>query len=109
MALFYTLGAPYEPFGTLIGMLLSTFNNGVDGKLAVDAEHLDPLLLTAASASEDKVEAATQAVYDWLHQEVALLPLFFAPVIWAHSERVTGFAAPATEYDLPYENVTLSA
>ena len=109
MALFYTLGAPYEPFGTLIGLLLSTFDNGVDGKLAIDAQNLDPLLLAATSAPDDKVEAATQAVHDWLHDEVALLPLFYAPVIWAHSERVIGFAAPATEYDMPFENVTLGA
>lgn len=109
LALFYTLGAPYEPFGTLIGMLLSTFNNGVDGKLAIDVANLDPLLLAAASAADDKVEGATQAVYDWLHENVALLPLFYAPVIWAHTERVAGFKAPATEYDLPFENITLGA
>jgi nickel transport system substrate-binding protein len=109
MALFYTLGAPYEPFGTLIGMLLSTFNNGVDGKLALDPVNLDPLLLAATSASDDKVEAETQKVYDWLHDNVALLPLFYAPVIWAHSDKVSGFKAPATEYDLPFENVTLGS
>jgi nickel transport system substrate-binding protein len=109
MALFSTFGAPYEPFGTIIGLLLSTYDNGVDGKLVVDAEHLDPLVKAVETASEANAATATQAVYDWLHAESAFLPLFYNPSIWAHTERVKGFKAPATEYDLPYEGISLGA
>lgn len=109
MALFYTLGAPYEPFGTLVGLFLSTFNNGVDGKLFLDPANLDPLVLAATSASEADVAGATQAIYDWLYNEVAISPLFYAPIIWAHAPRVQGFTPPSTEYDLPYKNITLGA
>ncbi len=107
MALFLTFGAPYEPYGTVIGYLLSTYDNGVDGKLFVDAENLDPLVTAAMSASEDDAEAKLQAVYDWLHDEAAFAPLLYAPSIWAHTERVGSFKAPATEYDTPYEGITI--
>ncbi|PTM89122.1 ABC transporter substrate-binding protein [Mycoplana dimorpha] len=108
IALFTTFGAPYEPFGTIIGLLLSTYDNGVDGKLVIDPEHLDPLVNAAASASEDTVEQATQAIHDYLHDQVSCLPLFYVPSIWAHTNRVSGFKAPSTEYDLPYKGLALN-
>lgn len=109
MALFSTFGAPYEPFGTIFGLLLSTFDNGVDGKLVVDPGHLDPLVLAVQTASEANAPAAYQAVYDWMHAETAFLPLFYNPSIWAHTERVKGFKAPSTEYDMPYEGLSLAS
>lgn len=108
IALFTTFGAPYEPFGTIIGLLLSTYDNGVDGKLVIDPDHLDPLVNAAASASDDTVEQATQAIYDYMHQQVSCMPLFYIPAIWAHTDRVTGFKVPSTEYDLPYQGVALN-
>ncbi|WP_376743269.1 ABC transporter substrate-binding protein [Ensifer canadensis] len=109
IALFTTFGAPYEPFGTIIGLLLSTYDNGVDGKLVIDPEHLDPLVHAAASASDDTVEQATQAIYDYLHKQISCMPLFYIPSIWAHTDRVTGFNVPSTEYDLPYQGVALNS
>ncbi|TIP04559.1 MAG: ABC transporter substrate-binding protein [Mesorhizobium sp.] len=109
MALFSTFGAPYEPFGTVFGLLLSTYDNGVDGKLVVDPANLDPLVHAVQTASESAAPAAYQAIYDWMYQETAFLPLFYNPAIWAHTERVKGFRAPPTEYDMPYEGLTLQA
>ncbi|MER9851724.1 ABC transporter substrate-binding protein [Mesorhizobium sp. M0106] len=108
LAFFQTFGAPYEPFGTVVGLFLSTYDNGVDGKLFIDPEHLDPLVLAAMSAPEGEMEAALQKVYDWLHDNDAIAPLLFVPGIWAHAARVKGFQSPATEYDMPYENITLA-
>ena len=108
LAFFQTFGAPYEPFGTVVGLFLSTYDNGVDGKLFIDPENLDPLVTAAMSAPESEMEAALQKVYDWLHDNDAIAPLLYVPGIWAHSSRVKGFHGPATEYDMPYENITLS-
>jgi len=109
MALFLTFGAPYEPFGTVVGLLLSTYDNGVDGKLVVDPKNLDPLVNAATSASQEKVGAALQAIYDQMHADLSMLPLFYVPAIWAHTKRVKGFVAPATEYELPYQGVRLES
>ncbi|MBB3773989.1 nickel transport system substrate-binding protein [Angulomicrobium tetraedrale] len=109
MALFTTFGAPYEPFGTIVGLLLSTYDNGVDGKLVIDPAKLDPLVLAATSAPQDKVDAAVQAIYDQMHADVSMLPLFYSPAIWAHTKRVKGFTVPATEYDLPYRGISLES
>lgn len=107
MAFFLSFGAPYEPFGTVIGLLLSTYDNGVDGKLYLDPEGLDPLVLAAMAASEADSQAALQAVYDWLETNYATAPLLYAPSIWAVSDRVATFEPPATEYDTPFEGLTL--
>lgn len=108
MALFSTLGAPYEPFGSVVGLLLSTYDNGVDGKLVVDPENLDPLVVASQQAPDDQVDASLQAIYDWLHDNVACMPLYYSPSFWAHTERVKGFVRPSTEYDMPYEGISLS-
>jgi nickel transport system substrate-binding protein len=108
LAFFQTFGAPYEPFGTVVGLFLSTYDNGVDGKLFVDAKNLDPLVKAAMSASAAEMQPALQKVYDWLHDNDAIAPLLYVPGIWAHTDRVKGFEPPATEYDMPYEHITLS-
>ena len=109
MALFLTFGAPYEPFGTMMGYLYSPYDNGVDGKMVIDAANLDPLMEAATAASEATVQAQVQAVYDWIHAETALAPLLYTPSIWAHGPRVEGFTPPATEYDTPYDGLTVRA
>lgn len=108
LAFFLTYDAPYDPFGSVVGMFLSTYDNGVDGKLFMDAGNLDPLVTAAMSASEAEMQSSLQTVYDWLHDNAAIAPLLYVPSIWAHSTRVTGFQGPATEYDLPYEHITLA-
>ncbi len=105
MALFLTFGAPYEPFGTMVGYLVSTYDNGVDGKLVVNPEHLDPLMRAAMSSDEAHVSEALQAVFDWLNAETAFAPVLYTPSIWAHGPRIGGFHAPVTEYDTPYEGL----
>jgi nickel transport system substrate-binding protein len=52
--------------------------------------------------------SSLQKVYDWLHDNDAIAPLLYVPGIWAHTDRVKGFEPPATEYDMPYEHITLS-
>ncbi len=108
MALFLSFGAPYEPFGTMLGYLYSPYDNGVDGKMVMNPAQLDPLLDTAMSADQASVQPALQAVFDWLHAETALAPLLFTPSIWAYGSRVAGFTAPATEYDTPYEGLRVT-
>lgn len=108
LGFFQTYGAPYEPFGTIVGLFLSTFNNDVEGKLVTDAANLDPLITAATTASPDDVEQALQKFYDWLRDNEALAPILYIPNIWAHSKRVQGFANPVTEYDMPYENIVLT-
>ncbi len=108
LGFFLTYGAPFEPFGTIVGLFLSTFKNDVEGKLVIDPVNADPLINAATSASEDQVEAKLQEFYDWLRDEDMIAPLVYVPTIWAHSKRVQGFASPVTEYDMPYENIVLS-
>lgn len=108
LGFFQTYGAPFEPFGTIVGLFLSTFNNDVEGKLVTDPVNVDPLINAAASAAPESVQAELQKFYDWLHDNTAVAPLVYVPNIWAHSKRVSGFANPATEYDMPYENIVLT-
>ncbi len=107
MAFFLTFGAPYEPYGTIVGLFLSTYDSGVDGKVFLDPVNLDPLVNGAMAAFGAESEPALQKMYDWLKAEDALVPVLYKPTIWAHSARVKGFAAPATEYDMPYEGISL--
>jgi nickel transport system substrate-binding protein len=106
---FLTYGAPFEPFGTIVGLFLSTFKNDVEGKLFTDAENLDPLINAAMSASPETTEAELQKFYDWLHDNDAIAPILYVPTIWGLAERVSGFASPTTGYDMPYENIALTA
>lgn len=107
LAFFLTFGAPYDPYGTMISYFLSTYDNGVDGKLYVDIESLDPLLLSAMNAPIGKGEETLQAVYDWLNENTAIAPVLFLPSIWAYNERIEQFEPPATEYDTPFEGISV--
>ena len=107
LTFFFTIGAPYDPHSTLTNYFLSTFYNGADGKMYTSTE-LDPLLLDAIESGVNQ-EQKYQLVYDWLEANKAVAPLLHPQRIWAHSSRVKGFAIPATEYDMPYENITLSS
>lgn len=109
LGFFLTYGAPFEPFGTIVGLFLSTFPNDVEGKLVIDAENLDPLINAAMSAAPENAEAEIQKFYDWLRDNDAIAPILYVPSIWGYSQRVSGFTSPVTEYDLPYENITLNA
>jgi nickel transport system substrate-binding protein len=108
LGFFQTYGAPFEPFGTIVGLFLSTFANDVEGKLVTDPVNLDPLINAAMTASPEDVQPALQKFYDWLRDNDAVAPLVYVPSLWAHSERVRGFVSPPTEYDMPYENITLT-
>ena len=105
LATFLTFGTPYEPYGTMVGYLYSPYDNGVDGKLVVDPENLDPLMMAAMSASEAEAQEKLQAVFDWMHAGTAFLPVLYSPSFWAHADRVAGFRPPATAYDTPYEGL----
>jgi len=109
LALFITAGAPYDPHGSLTTYFLSTYRTGTDGKMFMDAEHLDPLVLKALTAPEAEREAAYQGFFDWLESNHAIAPIYHASRIWAHSSRVKGFAIPPTEYEMPFEGITLEA
>lgn len=109
LGFFLTYGAPFEPFGTIVGLFLSTFHNDVEGKLVTDPEHLDPLITAAMTAAPEQVEVELQKFYDWLRDNDAIAPILYVPSIWGHSNRVSGFIGPVTEYDMPYENITLTA
>lgn len=109
MGFFLTYGAPFEPFGTIVGLFLSTFANDVEGKIVTDPENLDPLITAAMTARPENAEAELQKFYDWLRDNDACTPILYVPSIWAHSPRLGGFISPPTEYDMPYENITPSS
>lgn len=108
LGFFLTYGAPYDPFGSIVALCLSTFENTVEGKLVTDPVNLDPLINAATAATGDQIQPTIQKVYDWLYDNTAIAPLVYVPSIWAHSKRVQGFSGPATEYDMPYENIVLA-
>ena len=60
-------------------------------------------------ATPETAEAEIQKFYDWLHDNDAIAPILYVPSIWGHSKRVAGFTNPVTEYDMPYENISLTA
>lgn len=106
LSLFITNGAPYDPFNTIGLMMLSTIEPGTDGKIYEDKD-LDPLIEKALSAPENERDAAFQAVYDWLHENWAMIPLFHPQRIWAHNDKVKAFQIPATEYEMPIGGISL--
>jgi nickel transport system substrate-binding protein len=109
LGFFLTYGAPFEPFGTIVGLFLSTFANDVEGKIVTDAANLDPLINGAMAAKPAEAEAEIQKFYDWLRDNEACSPILYVPSIWAHSPQLTGFVSPVTEYDMPYENITFTS
>lgn len=108
MSLFITNGAPYDPHGSTTIFFLSTFTSGTDGRMFIDAENLDPLILKALSAGEGEREAAYQAVLDWLRDNHAIVPIYHAKRIWAHTEKVKTFVFPTTEYEMPDKGIVLA-
>ncbi len=108
MSLFISAGAPYDPHGTLGVYFMSTFTSGTDGRMFVDAENLDPLVTAALNAGEAGRDAAYQAVYDWLTANHAIVPIYHAQRIWAHTDKVKTFVFPVTEYEMPDVGVVLA-
>lgn len=108
LSLFITNGAPYDPHGSSTIFFLSTFTSGTDGKMFVDPENLDPLILKALSAPEAEREAAYQAMLDWIRDNHAIVPIYHAKRIWAHTEKVKTFVFPTTEYEMPDKGIVLA-
>lgn len=108
MSLFITNGAPYDPHGSITIFFLSTFTSGTDGKMFVDAENLDPLILKALAANEAEREAAYQTVLDWLRDNHAICPIYHAKRIWAHTDHISTFVFPTTEYEMPDKGIVLA-
>lgn len=100
LALFGTYAAPYDPHGTLSSMFVSTADSGPDGKIFVDKE-LDALIQAAMATSGSEREVAMQKVYDWMEANAAICPLVYPQRLWAYNKRLSGFALPPTEYDMP--------
>ncbi|WP_395015019.1 ABC transporter substrate-binding protein [Dongia sp.] len=108
LTFFPTYGAPYDPHGTLGNAFVSTVDSGPDGKIYV-ADALDAMVKAALDAGGAERETKLQAVYDWLYDNAAVCPLVVAQRLWAHSKRVQNFSLPATDYDLPFQGISLKA
>ena len=108
MTIFYTTGAPYEPITTLTNYFFSTVPTS-DGKIWTDPARLDPLITAVLEApTEEKRAAAYQAVYDFLADQSAFVPLVYQDRRWAHGPQVHDLALPPTEYDFPLDGIWLS-
>jgi nickel transport system substrate-binding protein len=108
MSLFITTGAPYDPHGSLTVYFLSTFVSGTDGKMFVDAANLDPLINAALAAGETDRDTAYQAIFDWLAANHAIVPIYHAKRIWAHTDKIKTFVFPTTEYDMPDRGIVMA-
>jgi nickel transport system substrate-binding protein len=106
LTFFGTYGAPYDPHGSLGASFVTASDTGPDGKIYI-SDALDPLVAKALETGGDAREAAMQAVYDWLHDNVAACPLVVTQRLWAVNPKVKGFTLPATDYDLPYKGIAL--
>jgi len=102
-----TYGAPYDPHGTIANLLLSSVNSGPDGKIYMHPD-LDPIIEAGLAAPAGDREAAMQAIYDWLSENHAVVPLVVPQRLWAHNERVGNFSIPSTAYDMPVEGVVVN-
>jgi nickel transport system substrate-binding protein len=109
LAFFTTIGAPYDPQGTLTNYFLSTIDSGTDGKIYLDKEGLDPLINAAMAALGEERPVAFQRVYDWLYERHALAALIYPQRMWAYGPRVQGFVTPPTEYDMPFKGISLKS
>ena len=108
MALFYTIGAPYDPHNSLTDLFKSTVPSGPDGKIYLDPE-FDPYIdRSLAAVSVEEREAAYGEALEYLRERTALSPLLVQNRLWAHGERVTSLELPPTEYDLPFAGLTVS-
>lgn len=105
MTIFYTIGAPYDPITTLTNFFLSTVPTS-DGKIWTDPAKLDPLITDVLEApTDDRREAAYQAVYDFLEAQSAFVPLVYQESVWAHGPQVHGLTLAPTDYDFPLDGI----
>ena len=102
-----TYGAPYDPHGTIANLLLSSVDSGPDGKIFMHPD-LDPIIEAGLAAPGKDREAGMQAIYDWLSEHSAVVPLVIPQRLWAHNDRVGNFSIPATAYDMPVEGVVVN-
>jgi nickel transport system substrate-binding protein len=107
LAFYATYAAPYDPYGSFGAVFDSRTEIGVDGKIFMDAERLDPLIDEAFAAGGDEIEPAFQRIYDFLREEEAFVPLVYTQRIWAHTDRVQNLTLPATEYELPLHTLSV--
>ncbi|ESW93183.1 ABC transporter substrate-binding protein [Mesorhizobium sp. LSJC268A00] len=109
IAIFQTYGAPYDPFGSVTLLFLSTIESGSDGKVALDPS-LDPLIAAATEAVGVEAQlAALQVFYDKLREDVLYSPVLYPPTYWAASSRVEGFNVPPTDTEFPYRGMVLKS
>jgi nickel transport system substrate-binding protein len=108
LTFFGTYGAPYDPHGSLGASFVTAADTGPDGKIYVHPE-LDGIVAKALEASGDAREGAMQAIYDWLSANTAVCPLVVSQRIWACNPRVTSFALPTTDYDIPFKGLAIKA
>lgn len=101
LAFYATYAAPYDPYGSFGAVFDSRTEIGVDGKIFMDAEKLDPLIDAAFAATGDEREPAFERIYEFLRAKDAFVPLVYTSRIWAHGENVETLELPATEYELP--------
>jgi nickel transport system substrate-binding protein len=102
-----TYGAPYDPHGTIANLLLSSVDSGPDGKIFMHPD-LDPIVEAGLAAPAKDREAGMQAIYDWLSENSAVVPLVVPQRLWAHNDRVGNFSIPPTAYDMPVEGVVVN-
>lgn len=101
LAFYATYAAPYDPYGSFGAVFDSRTEIGVDGKIFMDADALDPLIDAAFEATGEAVEPAFERIYRWLREQEAFVPLVYTQRIWAHGRSVPELELPATEYELP--------
>jgi nickel transport system substrate-binding protein len=107
LAIFYTIGAPYDPHNSLTDLFKSTVPSGPDGKIYLDPA-FDPFIDKALGAvTVEEREAAVSDALEYLRERTALSPLLVQNRLWAHGERVTSLELPPTEYDLPFAGLTV--
>lgn len=101
LAFYATYAAPYDPYGSFGAVFDSRTEIGVDGKIFMNAKELDPLIDAAFAATGDEREPAFEAIYRYLREQDAFVPLVYTQRIWAHGDGVETLTLPATEYELP--------
>jgi len=99
-----TYGAPYDPYGTLT----ANFRTSQAGHLFASPELDAEIPAALAASSEQSRQAAFDAIWTTLADQVAAVPLVQLPRLWAVRTSVHGFELGATEYDLPLTGVTVS-
>lgn len=109
LAFFRTLSAPYDPFTSLTDLFDTRIASGTDGKIFLSPE-LDKLIDTALQATNDTARtAAYQAVYDYLDEQHALVPIVELPRLWAYGNNALRIELPPTEYELPWQSAAVKA